>query len=133
MGYTCFSLSCTPLCLVLGMVAYNELRVQREYALATSVEKLLRDIEHNPGVLGHLNLWVPDRYVWRRRHSPLLAIPVDRTNLPEKAPLMRITHVINEIHKNLDIFSCQLRVLEKCLLNIICYKTLKSCNILFNL
>lgn len=97
-----------PNLFVLGLVGFYKLRLRRENTLAVYVVELLRGLEHNSGILGHLNLYVPERYVWWRRRPPLLAIPVARTNLQEKAPLARVNLEIIEAHKDLDIFSCLL-------------------------
>ncbi|PZC75145.1 hypothetical protein B5X24_HaOG206707 [Helicoverpa armigera] len=110
-----------PTLFVLGMVGYNQLRVRREFTLAVYAVKLLRGLAHNPGVLRHLQLCVPDRYVWRRRRPPLLAVPAARTNLLAKAPLTRTIRVLNEVHARTDLFSCNLREFAIVLLNIISY------------
>ena len=110
-----------PTLFVLGMVGYNELRVRREFTLAAYVLKLLRGVAHNPGVLRHLKLCVPDRYVWRRRLPPLLAVPVAKTNLLSKTPLTRTISVLNEVHERTDIFSCNLSEFARVLLNFVSY------------
>lgn len=113
-----------PTLFVLGMVGYNELRVRRQFTLVVYLIKLLRGKEHNPGVLQCLRFSVPDRYVWRRRRPPLLAVPTARTNLLAKAPLTRGIRTVNEIQNRLDIFSCYFSELAKVTLNIICYESI---------
>ncbi|XP_030021091.2 uncharacterized protein LOC115440776 [Manduca sexta] len=110
-----------PTLFVLGMVGYNELRVRREFALASYLVKLLRGVEHNPGVLRRLCLNVPDRYVWRRRRPPLMAVPTARTNLLAKAPLTRAITNINEVHIKADVLTCNWSELTHILLHVICY------------
>ena len=95
-----------PTLFVLGMLGYNQLGVRREFALVSYMVKLLRGIEHNPGVLQQLHLYVPDRYVWRRRPPPLLFVLLARTNLLAKTPLTRTIRTINHIHVEIDIFTC---------------------------
>ncbi|XP_022824817.1 uncharacterized protein LOC111355268 [Spodoptera litura] len=109
-----------PTLFVLGMVGYSELRVRREFTLAAYVVKLLRGMVHNPRVLRHLQLCVPDR-VWRRHRPPLLAVPVARTNLLAKTPLTRAICTVNEVHSRIEIFSCNTSELVRILLNISAY------------
>ncbi|KAJ8728539.1 hypothetical protein PYW07_006235 [Mythimna separata] len=95
-----------PTLFVLDMVEYNQLKVRREFTLVSYMVGLLRGIEHNPGVLQRLSLCVPDRYVWRRRRQPLLAVPVARTNKLAKTPMTRAIRVIYELHVRIDVFLC---------------------------
>ncbi|KAG6460079.1 hypothetical protein O3G_MSEX011756 [Manduca sexta] len=110
-----------PTLFVLGMVGYNELRVRRDFTLSAYIIKLLRGVAHNPGVLRHLNLCVPDRYVWKRRLPQLLAVPVARTKLLEKTAVTRIIKIINVSHDRVDIFSATLSEIERVVLSLICY------------
>lgn len=110
-----------PTLFVLGMVGYNALKVRRDFALAAYVVKLLRGGAHNPGMLRHLELCVPDRYVWRRRRPPLLAVAAARTNLLARIPLTRAIRVVNEVHERVDLLWCNLDEFAKAALYIICY------------
>lgn len=110
-----------PTLFVLGMVGYNTLRVRREFSLAAYVVKLLRGVAHNPGVLRHLQLYVPDRYVWRRHRPPLLAVPAARTNLLARTPLTRAIRVVNEVHGRVDVLWCNLSEFAKVTLYVLCY------------
>lgn len=110
-----------PTLFVLGMVGYNQLGVRRKFALVAYLVRLLRGLEHNPGVLRHLSLSVPDRYVWRRRRPPILAVPTARTNLLAKAPLTRAIRTINKLHNQIDIFTAPSSEFTKVLLFILSY------------
>ncbi|CAH2234315.1 jg7454 [Pararge aegeria aegeria] len=72
-------------------------------------------------VLGQINLCAPDRFVWRRRRPPLLAVPRGRTNLLNKAPLTRAIRTLNDIAERTDLFCCTLTELTKVALWCICY------------
>ncbi|XP_022826307.1 uncharacterized protein LOC111356245 [Spodoptera litura] len=111
-----------PTLFVLGMVSYNELGVRRQFTLVVYLIKLLHGKQHNPGVLQLLSFSVPDRYVWRRRRPPLLAVPAAKTNLLAKTPLTRAIRTINQIQTVIDVFACQFNELAKIILYILCYR-----------
>ncbi|XP_045767785.1 uncharacterized protein LOC123869093 [Maniola jurtina] len=95
-----------PTLFVLGMVGYNEIRSRRELALVLYIFKIIRGKLFNADVLGQVSLRVPDRYVWRRRRPPLLALPQGRTNLLNKAPLARALGTLNVVAERIDLFCC---------------------------
>ncbi|KAI8440320.1 hypothetical protein MSG28_001664 [Choristoneura fumiferana] len=103
-----------PTLFVLGMVGYNELGVRRDLALVTYIWKILRGVIKNADILGRLGLYVPERYVWRRRRPRLLAEPRGRTNLLNRAPLTRAIHTLNKIAEETDLFLCVLSEFTKC-------------------
>ncbi|PZC70627.1 hypothetical protein B5X24_HaOG215395 [Helicoverpa armigera] len=105
------------------MVGYNELRVRRELALISYLVKVLRGVIHNPDILEQVGMCVPDRYVWRRRRPPLLAVPRGRTNLLGEAPLTRALRTMNLIANEIDLFCCSLSEFERTTVFIISYKT----------
>lgn len=111
-----------PTLFILGMVGYNELRVRRELALVTYVFKVLRGKVYNMEILRRIGLCVPDKYVWRRRPPPLLAVPHGRTRLVNQAPLTRALRTLNIITEELDLFICVLREFTIRALFIICYR-----------
>jgi hypothetical protein len=110
-----------PTLFVLGMVGYNELRVRRELCLATYLFRLIRGKAYNSVVLCCVNLYVPDRYVWRRRRPRLLAEPRGRTNLLGKAPLTRAVRTLNLVAENIDLFLCSLSEFTRSTLFTLCY------------
>ncbi|CAH2245970.1 jg27817 [Pararge aegeria aegeria] len=103
------------------MVGYNELKVRREPTLILYMFKIIRGKLHNADVLGQINPCAPDRFVWRRRTPPLLAVPRGRTNLLNKAPLTRAIRTLNDIAERTDLFCCTLTELTKVALWCICY------------
>lgn len=111
-----------PTLFVLGMVGYNELRVRRDFALVGYMVKVLRGRIHDPDLLAHINLSVPDRYAERRRRPPLLALPRARTNLLAEAPLTRAARTINAVAELTDIFHCPLSEFARTTLYVLCYK-----------
>ncbi|CAH2266467.1 jg23613 [Pararge aegeria aegeria] len=58
----------------------------------------------NADILGQMNLCAPDRFAWRRRRLPLLAVPRGPTNMLNKAPLTRAICSLNDIAERTDLF-----------------------------
>jgi hypothetical protein len=110
-----------PTLFVLGMVGNNELQVRRKLCLVTYLFRLVRGKAYNSEVLSCVSLYVPDRYVWRRRRPRLLAERRRRTNLLGKAPLTRAVRTLNIVAENIDLFWCSLTEFTKSTLFTICY------------
>ena len=61
---------------------------------------------------------MPDNYVSRRKRPQLFAVPRGRTNLLGKAPITRALHTLNNVAKQIDLFTCSLSEFRNITINL---------------